>query len=207
MGKFYEDTFIFKVLFVGDSTVGKSSLMMKYTEDTFKYDLTSTIGVDFQSKSFEYNETKMKMQIWDTAGQERFRSITSAYYREADCGIICFDICNRQSFLDLAEWLKNVKERCEPGTLFYLVGNKIDLNKERVVETEEGEQFASKNNLYYCEISSKKFSSEQIHDVLFSKIIEDLYNRDKDIIDAGPINQNNMSLDLIEKRINCCQLN
>jgi len=110
MGRFGNgDQFVFKLLLAGDSTVGKSSLMEKYSTNYFPYEPASTIGVDFTQKEIKHDGMNIKIQMWDTAGQERFRSIITSYYRGADGIILCYDTTNRQSFSDLVDWLEIIK--------------------------------------------------------------------------------------------------
>lgn len=185
MGKFYDNVFVCKILVIGDATVGKSSLIDKYVNEKFSIESFSTIGVDFQSITLSYMDTTMKLQIWDTAGQERFRSIVTSYYREADCVILCYDITNRDSFVSLESWYSTVKRSCVENTIVFMVGTKLDHNKERSVTQAEAVEFAASHNFQYCELSAKEFTRESINEHLFSPIVKALYERDKKIIDQA----------------------
>jgi small GTP-binding protein len=185
MGRFYDDLFVCKVLVIGDATVGKSSLIDKYVSDKFSIDTFSTIGVDFQSITLSYMNTNIKLQIWDTAGQERFRSIVISYYREADCVILCYDITNRDSFISLESWYGTIKKSCAENTIVFMVGTKLDHNRERSVTQAEALEFAANHNFQYCELSAKEFNRDVINEQLFTPIVKALYERDKEIIDRG----------------------
>ena len=209
MTNFNEDIFVFKLLLIGDATVGKSCLLEKYTNDNFIYNPNSTIGVDFKVKDVEYEGVRMSMQMWDTAGQERYKSITSSYYKGADCVFLCFDISNRSTFLGLESWLNNVKKLCKENVLIYLVGTKLDLIKDRQVEDDDIQKFIRSNNIPYYEVSSKKCNQKELHDMLFSYVIKDIYNRDNEIIKNGSYREKvvlNKTRNIINKfnKTNCC---
>jgi len=146
----------FKILFVGDSGCGKTSLLLRYVDDTFTDTFISTIGVDFKSKTINVDGAKVEMQIWDTAGQERFRTITSSYYREAEGVILVFDLTNLESFNNVKRWLTDVEKYSADSAHKILVGNKSDLEATRKVKREDAEEFAGRCNLEYFETSAKK---------------------------------------------------
>ena len=141
-------------MLVGDSGTGKSSLINRFAEDTFSDEFSSTIGVDYKVKQVIVMDEKVKMQIWDTAGQERFLSITSQYFRNSDGLVIVFDVTNRNSFNNLQYWLDEAQNNCDPKTLKFIVGNKID-NEIRMVSYGEGEAKADMIGCKYFETSSK----------------------------------------------------
>ncbi|PFH34266.1 Rab18/RabC-family small GTPase [Besnoitia besnoiti] len=146
---------LLKLLLIGDSGVGKSSLLLRFTEDVFNDKQLSTIGVDFKVKHMTVGDTRLKLAIWDTAGQERFRTLTSSYYRGAQGIIMVYDVSNRQSFLDLQSWLDEVYRYSTNGdAIVMLVANKID---KRTVEVErrEGEAFAYQKGMLFVETSAK----------------------------------------------------
>ena len=148
--------YIFKYIIVGESSVGKSCLLLQFIDNRFKDSHDLTIGVDFGSKTIKLNDgTNVKVQIWDTAGQESFRSITRSYYRGSICALLCYDITRRQTFDNLVRWLNDMRDNAYSKMIILLIGNKSDLKFEREVSTEEGQEFADKHNLIFYETSAK----------------------------------------------------
>lgn len=148
--------YIFKYIIVGESSVGKSCLLLQFIDNRFKDSHDLTIGVDFGSKTIKLDDgTNVKVQIWDTAGQESFRSITKSYYRGSICALLVYDITRRSTFDNLVRWLDDLRDVAYNKMVVLLIGNKDDLKAEREVSTEEGEQFANKNNLIFYEASAK----------------------------------------------------
>jgi len=145
----------FKLVLIGDSGVGKSSLLLRYCDENFSESFITTIGVDFRVKTVSVDGTDVKMQIWDTAGQERFRTITSAYYRNADGVVMVFDVTSASSFESVQDWLSEVDRYAKEGTCKLLVGNKADLSSERQVTRESAQQLADDNAMAYLETSAK----------------------------------------------------
>ena len=132
-----EYLYLFKVVLVGNSCVGKSSIVIRYADDEFSDVFLATIGVDFRFKSFMLDGENVKLQIWDTAGQEKFRTITSSYYRGAHALMIVFDITDPQSYEDaVGYWFEEIKNSCPPQTQILLVGNKSDLENQRKIPRE-----------------------------------------------------------------------
>ncbi|CAF3270910.1 unnamed protein product [Rotaria socialis] len=162
--------YLFKVVLIGNASVGKTCLVRRFCQDVFPTGQAATIGVDFLIKTVEVNGEKIKLQIWDTAGQERFRSITQSYYRSANALIIVFDINNLATFSSLPDWVREVKAYANNDVLCTLVGNKCDIN-QREVPTHVAEQFAEKNDMWYLETSAK--NSENVGK-LFQTIAEEL---------------------------------
>ena len=147
--------FIFKVVFLGDSSVGKSNIISKYKLNEFNRNSKSTEGVEFYSKIITQNNKNIKIQIWDTAGQERFKSITKSYYKGAKGAIIVYDITRRATFENVQEWFKDTKTMGDNTHLvLMLVGNKCDLVNERQVSTEEGKKEAEMNGMAFMETSA-----------------------------------------------------
>ncbi|KAI3361207.1 hypothetical protein L3Q82_013404 [Scortum barcoo] len=149
----------FRIIMLGDSTVGKSSLLKRYTEDLFLESINQTVGVDFYVHFLEVETgVRVKLQFWDTAGQERFRSVTRSYYRNSVGGLLVFDMTNRASFDHIKEWHAEVCERVQPHkVLFVLVGQKSDRDTqgERAVSRAEAEKLASQLGMPYVEVSAK----------------------------------------------------
>lgn len=146
---------LYKILLIGDSGVGKSCLLLRFTDDTYTEAYISTIGVDFKLRTVEYNGKQIKLQIWDTAGQERFRTITSSYYRGAHGVIIVYDITDQLSFNNLKNWIQEIEQYSSENFSKMIVGNKCDLNTRRVVETEAARQFVTSRGAAFMETSAK----------------------------------------------------
>jgi len=146
---------LFKILLVGDSGVGKSSLLLRFTDDMFQETFISTIGVDFKIRNVNIEGKTVKMQIWDTAGQERFRTITSSYYRGAHGIIVVYDITDTVSFNNAKMWLNEIERYACGNVTKLLVGNKADMNDKRVVETAVAKSFADQQGMLFSEASAK----------------------------------------------------
>lgn len=134
---------VLTVVLIGDSGVGKSNLLSRFTRNEFNLDSKSTIGVEFATRSIQVDSKTIKAQIWDTAGQERYRAITSAYYRGAVGALLVYDISKHQTYDNVNRWLKELRDHADSNIVIMLVGNKSDLRHLRAVPTEEAKQFAS----------------------------------------------------------------
>lgn len=146
--------FLFKVVLIGDSGVGKSNLLSRFTRNEFNLESKSTIGVEFATRSVKVHNKTVKAQIWDTAGQERYRAITSAYYRGAVGALLVYDIAKHLTYENAERWLKELKEHADGSIVIMLVGNKADLRHLRAVPTDEAKSFAEKNGLSFIETSA-----------------------------------------------------
>lgn len=174
---------LFKLLMIGDAAVGKSSMLIRFTDDAFDEHIQSTIGVDFKVKHLELNSKRIKLTVWDTAGQERFRTLTSSYYRGAQGVVMVYDVTRRDSFDNLEHWLKEVKlysPNNGEGVVKLLVGNKIDLpdseegEYERQVDREEAEEWARNQGMLFLEASAKtKTGVQESFMEVVHKILED----------------------------------
>jgi len=147
--------YLFKLVLIGDSGVGKSCLLLRFADDSFTDSYISTIGVDFRFRTVNIDMKTVKLQIWDTAGQERFRTITSAYYRGAHGIIMVYDVTNYESFEHVEEWLNEVNRHASESTLKLLVGNKADLMEDKKVKADEAEKFAETLGISFLETSAK----------------------------------------------------
>ena len=147
--------YLLKYIIIGDPSVGKSNLLMKFAHNKFTDEYQATIGVEFGAKNISFNNQIYRIQIWDTAGQENFRSITRAYYKNSVCAMVVYDITNRDSFEHIQNWIQDVKDQSPKTVLIVLVGNKIDLEENRAVSYDEGSEFATKNGLIFEETSAK----------------------------------------------------
>lgn len=146
--------FLFKLLIIGDSGVGKSSLLIRFSDNTFSGSYITTIGVDFKIRTVMVNGHRVKLQIWDTAGQERFRTITSTYYRGTHGVIIVYDVTNGESFANVKRWLSEIEHNCDVVNKV-LVGNKNDYPERKVVVTEDAQRFAHQMDIQLFETSAK----------------------------------------------------
>ena len=169
------DDCVYKILLLGDSTVGKTCFLLRYCDKRFQEAHLSTIGLDYRLKSMTLKNGKnIKLQIWDTAGQDRFRAITKNYYKGANGIILIYDITNLQSYENVKNWISQIKEEANPNVLIYLAGNKIDVGEEeRVVKTEEGQKIADELNLPFYETSAKNgVNVNEIFEDILEKIDE-----------------------------------
>lgn len=147
--------YLFKYIIVGDTAVGKSCLLLQFTDKRFQPVHDLTIGVEFGSRTFQINNNPVKLQIWDTAGQEKFRSITRSYYRGAAGALLVFDLTRRETFEHLTSWLEDCRKYSSSDITIILIGNKCDLEQQRQVSQQEASDFATKNGLVYLEASAK----------------------------------------------------
>ncbi|KAJ1982279.1 Rab GTPase ypt31 [Dimargaris verticillata] len=154
MSKDDEYDYLFKVVLIGDSGVGKSNLLSRFTRNEFNLDSKSTIGVEFATRSIDVDGKTIKAQIWDTAGQERYRAITSAYYRGAVGALLVYDIAKHITYENVNRWLKELRDHADNNIVIMLVGNKSDLRHLRAVPTEEAANFAAENGLSFIETSA-----------------------------------------------------
>lgn len=151
----YYSDYLFKLVLIGDSGVGKSCLLLRFADDSFTDSYISTIGVDFRFRTVTIDKKTVKLQIWDTAGQERFRTITSAYYRGAHGIIMVYDVTSDESFEHVEEWLSEVNRHASESTIKLLVGNKADLVDKKAVPAEKASQFAENLGISFLETSAK----------------------------------------------------
>ena len=162
----------YKLIFLGDQSVGKSSILNRFLNDTFTEDYQATIGLDFQSKNVQIENQDIHLLLYDTAGQEKFRSLIPMYTRDANIILLVYDITNRDSFNHLPDWLKDLTNINVDEVIFAIVATKIDLNSKREVTPEEGQKFADEHNFVFQEISAKTGTgfSDLFYKNLFEKI-------------------------------------
>nr|XP_043624773.1 ras-related protein RABA1f-like [Erigeron canadensis] len=146
--------YLFKVVLIGDSGVGKTNLLSRFSKNEFSLESKSTIGVEFATRSINVDDKIIKAQIWDTAGQERYRAITSAYYRGAVGALIVYDITRNVTFENIERWLKELRDHTDQNIVIMLVGNKADLRHLRAVQTEDAKAFAEQENNFFMETSA-----------------------------------------------------
>ncbi|OMJ79838.1 hypothetical protein SteCoe_20034 [Stentor coeruleus] len=154
-----EYDYLFKLLLIGDSGVGKSSLLLRFADNTYTESFIATIGVDFKIKTIDVESKVIKLQIWDTAGQEKFRTITSSYYRGAHGVIVVYDVTNRETFNNVKNWMGEISRYASENVNRLLIGNKCDCDTKRAVSTEEGKEFADSLGIPFMETSAKTSSN------------------------------------------------
>ncbi|EFJ50381.1 RabH/Rab6 [Volvox carteri f. nagariensis] len=145
----------YKLVFLGDQSVGKTSIITRFMYDKFDNTYQATIGIDFLSKTMYLEDRTVRLQLWDTAGQERFRSLIPSYIRDSSVAVVVYDITNRQSFLNTARWIQEVRTERGNDVIIFLVGNKTDLIDKRQVSIEEGDAKARELNVNFIETSAK----------------------------------------------------
>ena len=177
--------YIFKYIIIGDPSVGKSQILLRYVNDIFNEKYQNTIGLEFGAKNLNINNTLYRIQIWDTAGQEQYKSIIRGYYKNSVCALIVYDISNKQSFDNIYKWMEDCKNQSSKTILMALIGNKIDLDK-REVNYEEGKDFADKYNMLFFETSAKTgFNIDKVFFDTASEIIQSLENGFYDLEDEN----------------------
>jgi len=182
-GKQYDA--VLKLLIIGDSGVGKSSLLLQYAESQFSETYINTIGVDFKLKTVKIGDKVVKMQIWDTAGQERYRTITSTYYRGTQGIMLVYDITNKSTFDSIKRWLTEIEENAGTEVSKILVGNKVDLVGKfgRGVETSEAKNFADSLNVAFFECSAREnLNVSESFETLAKDSLKHLKTEDKDVV-------------------------
>ena len=165
--------YTFKIVMIGDSGVGKSCILLRFADDKFNENFYATIGVDFRFKNVMVDDKSVKLQIWDTAGQERFKTITSAYYRGADGIIIVYDITDRNSFAHIKDWLDDVNKYTDDNPLKIIVGNKIDLIKDKQINNNDMKTMTAQTGIEIIECSAKdSIKINDLMEIMTKKLIE-----------------------------------
>jgi len=180
----------YKLVFLGEQAVGKTSVITRFMYDTFDNNYQATIGIDFLSKTMYLEDRTVRLQLWDTAGQERFRSLIPSYIRDSSGAIVVYDITNRASFLNTSKWIEDVRSERGNDVVIVLVGNKTDLADRRQVSTEEGEEKAKENEVMFIETSAKMGYNIK---ALFRQLAQALPGQDE--AGSGDAPQQNVVLD------------
>jgi len=165
--------YLFKMVLIGDSGVGKSSLLKQLTEKSFVPDMRTTVGVEFSLHEMTIDEKKIRTQIWDTAGQERYRALTNLFYRKANGIILVYDITAHSSFRGLERWREEAKSHAEQDSVVSLVGNKIDMKHLRTVDRTEAQKYAEQHQLSFIETSASESTNVEL---AFESIIREMYH-------------------------------
>ena len=197
-----EYKYLFKIIIIGDANIGKSCLLLRFIDKSYRENHDLTIGVEFGCKIINLLGTKIKLQIWDTAGQEAFKSIIRAYYRNTAGVLLVYDVTNRNTFNNIKLWLEDInKYSNNPINSIILVGNKIDLENREITYI-EGEALANEYNLLFIETSAKVFINI---DLVFQKLSEDIFSK----LDVTNINNNGIKLFIPTQSLynihNCCK--
>ncbi|KAB1208564.1 Ras-related protein RABA2a [Morella rubra] len=167
-----EYDYLFKVVLIGDSGVGKSNLLSRFTRNEFCLESKSTIGVEFATRTLQVEGRTVKAQIWDTAGQERYRAITSAYYRGALGALLVYDVTKPTTFENVSRWLKELRDHADANIVIMLIGNKTDLKHLRAVATEDAQGYAEKEGLSFIETSALEATNVE---KAFQTILSEIY--------------------------------
>lgn len=179
---------LFKLLIIGESGVGKTCLLLRFTDDSFTNNHLTTIGIDFKIKIINLEDKQIKLQIWDTAGQERFRTITKTYYKGAHGIILTYDVTDENSFKNIRNWVKQIEQNAQTNVCKVLVGNKFDKD-DRKISYEEGEKLASEYKMKFFETSAKsKYNVNETFTYLTKEIL--LNSDTKNSVDNNNININ-----------------
>ena len=201
---------MFKVVLVGDSNVGKTNIMSKYLKNIFLEDSKATVGVEFGSKQFDIDGHIIKAQIWDTAGQERYKAITSAYYKGAKGAFVVYDITRKGSFESVERWVNDLTSAGDKKLTIIIIGNKCDLEDQRQISKEQGEEKARKLEVAFFETSA--LSGENL-DKAFEMLANEVYKKchedmmadvDVDIIEGGQDIHLDKKKTESEGKLNCC---
>ena len=198
-----------KLIIVGDSGVGKTNIITRFSKDLFNYKSKATIGVEFYYKTLKINKNIFKVEIWDTAGQERYKSITSAYYKGAKGAIIAYDITSEDSFNNVETWIHEVKVKASLNTQIIVIGNKTDLYKDRKISLEQGIEKAKNLNLHLFEASAlDKTNINEAFNCLLKEIYLDIKNlsrNDSNTYDNGSLGKNGVEIYTENKqKKKCC---
>lgn len=206
MGSDEAYNFVFKVVLIGESGVGKSNLLSRFTKNEFNHDSRTTIGVEFSTRTVQLSGFTIKAQIWDTAGLERYRAITSAYYRGALGALLVYDITKHLTYESVERWLKELYDHSDPNIAVMLVGNKTDLESERSVPTEEAQSFAEKNGLLFLETSALESTNVE---AAFNNVLAEVHRRvSSKEMTRGPISAvtlNSSRAEETEEQKPCCR--
>ena len=202
-----EHDYVLKLVVVGDSGVGKSSLLVRYTDHCFHDTYISTIGVDFKICTLQLGDKKVKLQMWDTAGQERFRSITRSYYRGAQGVIVVYDVSDEQSFQHVETWLEDVEQYSTSPVARIVIGNKCDLDSKRQVSKLRAKEFCRLNNVVFLETSAKTAENvEQSFQAVAQHIVDNIVGSRKSLRSTTPLMvQTLKGEDLLPEKSHCCR--
>ena len=198
-----------QILIIGDSSVGKTSLITRYTNGTFKEEYLATVGLDYYSKEEIIDNKRINIKLWDTAGQERFKSLTQSYFKNAEGVLLTYDITNSESFDNLKDWIISIKKNMEGKNIFIpviIIGNKIDMEESREINKENAETFAKENNYKYFETSAK--TGEGVDNAVRELVIQILKQSgqidDQKLARASSVQIKEANIEDSKKKKSCC---
>lgn len=195
--------FLFKLLLIGDSGVGKTSIIYRFVENKFESSFITTIGIDFKIRTVELEGKKIKLQIWDTAGQNRFDTITSSCYRGAQGILLVYDVTDEKSFRNIPNWIRKTEQLASPEVQKLLVANKCDLSKERQVTKERGEMMAQHHDIRYKEMSA--YSNWNVEDT-FSLLLRKVFRQTINGETVNSFAQQTVSLSAVHEEASRCNV-
>ena len=195
-----------KILTLGDTDVGKTSIIKRIISNKFTDKMQSTIAIDFSCKTIKFGQNYLKIFLWDTAGQEKFKTIVSNYFNGANGVLLCFDISNRRTFEKLNFWINELKEKLNIDELFMiLIGNKKDKENERQISIEESKKFAKENNIPYFEISAKTNEGiEEMFDYVTKQCKQIVNEQNFNIFTSTILFKNDINIKVDDKKKKCC---
>jgi len=195
-----------KILTLGDSDVGKTSIIKRIISNKFSEKMQSTIAIDYSCKTIKFGENYLKIFLWDTAGQEKFKTIVRNYFNGANGVLLCFDITNRKTFEKLNYWINELKEKLNLDELFIiLIGNKIDKENEREISIEESKKFAKENNILYFEISAKTNEGiKEMFDYVTIQCKQIVNEQNFNIFSSTLLFKNEINIKVNDKKNKCC---
>ena len=205
----------YKIIFLGDQGVGKSSILNRFSQDKFEQEYQATIGLDFHSKNATINRANVRLLLYDTAGQEKFKSLIPMYIRDANIIIVVYDVTIKDSFTHTSHWVNETKDLKREDAIFVLVGNKIDLEDKRQVSTKEGENFANEKEFIFFEVSAKTGQGVQelFNNNIFPEMVkkfkivgddDDLYKTNEQKTDNDEMNGVKLDSTEKKKKKGCC---
>jgi len=195
-----------KILTLGDSDVGKTSIIKRIISNKFSEKMQSTIAIDYSCKTIKFGKNYLKIFLWDTAGQEKFKTIVRNYFNGANGVLLCFDITNRKTFEKLNFWINELKEKLNLDELFIiLIGNKIDKENEREISIEESKKFAKENNILYFEISAKTNEGiKEMFDYVTIQCKQIVNEQNFNIFSSTLLFKNEINIKVNDKKNKCC---
>ena len=199
----YDSSYSVKFIIVGDSSVGKSNILLRFSRNEFDSGHQATLGIEFANKHVIYNNVDYLVQIWDTAGQENFRSVTRAYYKASAVAMVVYDITKEETFSHIQTWIKDCKDLAPSTVLIALIGNKSDLEEQRVITKERGENLARENNMMFFETSALNGNGiENAFKKCIEKVDKKIRNGDYNLSNLDEMNKYGIKKIEIEKENN-----
>lgn len=202
--------FLYKIVLIGESGVGKSNLLLRFTRNEFDAEKRSTIGVEFATRSIQHDNKVIRAQIWDTAGQERYRAITNAYYRGAVGALVVYDITKENTFKSIERWLSELKDNADPKIVIMIIGNKADLSQTREIEESVAKEFCQNQKLFFFETSA--LDGTNVENAFKSLLIEIYKQNASNVDDNANMNTGAAKPDVVaieptkggDKKGGCC---